>query len=232
MPQSIKILKIQFSNEIQRHEIPLFRGAVIHAVGASGSLLFHNHEGDGLRYAYPLIQYKRIRGKAAIVCVGEGTEEIGKFFSSNELVVQIGNRTVRLEIDSIKADRCLVQVWEDRFTYHLRKWLPLNQENYAKYMALESLAEKYAMLEKLLTANILSMAKGLGIHFEKQVECRITAMDEPRLITFKGVKMMAFDAEFKCNVSLPDYVGLGKGVSLGMGTVVRKYEKKNEDNNE
>ena len=219
MSHYLQTLKIQFSNEIQRHEIPLFRGAVIHSVGASGSLLFHNHEGDGLRYAYPLIQYKRIHGKAAIVCVGEGTEEIGKFFSANELVVQIGNRTVRLEIDSIKADRCLVQVWDSQFAYHLRKWLPLNQENYAKYMATESLAEKYAMLEKLLTGNILSMAKGLGIRFEKQVECMITAMDEPRLITFKGVKMMAFDAEFKTNVSLPDYVGLGKGVSLGYGTV-------------
>jgi hypothetical protein len=36
---------------------------------------------------------------------------------------------------------------------------------------------------------------------------------------------MSFDAEFKTNVSLPDYIGLGKGVSLGMGTVVRKYGK-------
>ena len=117
------------------------------------------------------------------------------------------------------------------FTYHLRKWLPLNQENYAKYMAMESLADKYAMLEKLLTGNILSMAKGLGVHFERQVECKITAMEEPRLIVYKGVKMMAFDAEFKSNVSLPDYVGLGKGVSLGFGMVVRRYEKKEYDSN-
>lgn len=87
------------------------------------------------------------------------------------------------------------------------------------------------MLENLLTANILSMAKGLGVHFERQVECKITAMEEPRLTTYKGVKMMAFDAEFKSNVSLPDYVGLGKGVSLGMGTVVRKRKKKNDENN-
>ena len=31
---------------------------------------------------------------------------------------------------------------------------------------------------------------------------------------------MSFDVEFKANVSLPDYIGLGKGVSLGFGTVV------------
>ena len=225
----INVLIVKFKNEISTEEIKYFRGAIIEAVGEENALLFHNHIGNEFRYKYPLIQYKRIRGKAAIVCIGEGTEEIGRFFSTCNMEVQIGRRTAHLEIDSVKADRCLVQVWDDMFAYHLRKWLPLNQENYAKYMALESLAEKYAMLEQMLTGNLLSFAKGVGIHFEKQVECKITAMDEPRLITYKGVKMMAFDAEFKSNVSLPDYVGLGKGVSLGMGTVVRKYEKKEDD---
>ena len=61
---------------------------------------------------------------------------------------------------------------------------------------------------------------------------KITAIEDPRVVMYKGVKLMSFDAEFKTNVSIPDYVGLGKGVSLGMGMVVRRYEKKNEDNNE
>ena len=42
---------------------------------------------------------------------------------------------------------------------------------------------------------------------------------------YKGTKLMAFDAEFRSNVSLPDFVGLRKGVSLGMGTVVRRYDE-------
>lgn len=39
-------------------EVPLFRGAVIAAVGQESSVLLHNHEGNNYRYAYPLIQYK------------------------------------------------------------------------------------------------------------------------------------------------------------------------------
>ena len=143
--------------------------------------------------------------------------------------VRIGNRLDCLRVEKLNAPKSIVQVWDTEFDYHIRKWLPLNQENYEKYVATESLAEKYAMLENLLIGNILSFAKGVGIHFEKQVVCKITAIGDPHIITYKGVKMMAFDAEFKSNVSIPDYVGLGKGVSLGMGTVVRKYEKKNED---
>lgn len=228
----LKIWIIFFHNEIAPEEVPAFRGAVI-ANSGSESLLFHNHESDErLRYRYPLIQYKRINRKAAIVCVGEGVEKFGAFFANCSFDVLIGSRCVTLQVERTNAYRHLLQLWDTMFIYRIRKWLPLNQVNYAKYMALESLAEKYAMLEKLLTGNILSMAKGLGIRFEKQVECKIVAMEEPCLITYKGVKMMAFDAKFKSNVSLPDYIGLGKGVSLGMGTVVRKYEKKNEDNNE
>jgi hypothetical protein len=39
--------------------------------------------------------------------------------------------------------------------------------------------------------------------------------------------MTIFDAEFLTNVSIPDYAGLGKGVSVGYGVTVRKKEKEN-----
>jgi hypothetical protein len=229
--ERIKVLTVRFVNEIMREEVPLFRGAIVNAM-EDANLLFHNHEEDGrLRYAYPLIQYKRINQKAAIVCLGEGTEAIGQFFSSCNFDLKLGERLVKLEVETVNAHQHLVQIWDSEFTYHIRRWLPLNQDNYAAYCKEESLAAKYALLERLLTANILSFAKGLGIRFEKHVVCRITAIDDPHTVMYKGVKLISFDAEFKTNVSLPDYVGLGKGVSLGCGTTVRMYEKK-ENNNE
>ena len=213
-----------------REEIPLFRGAVIGAMEHS-DVLFHNHEeGDRLRYAYPLVQYKRIHQKAAIVCIGEGTEAIGQFFASCNFDVMLGNRKMKLEVESVNASQSLVQIWNDLFVYRIRRWLPLNQENYDLFLKEDSLATRCAMLERVLTGNILSFAKGIDIHFEQQVTAKITHLDEPRAQYYKGVKLMGFDAEFKTNVSLPDYIGLGKGVSLGMGTVVRKRERK--ENNE
>lgn len=232
MEGNVNTLLIRFQNEIANNEVAMFRGAIINAVDNS-DVLFHNHtDGDGFRYAYPLIQYKRINRKAAITCIGEGTEAIGKFFSSCNFDVVLGNRNMTLEVESVRAHKTLVQVWDSVFTNHLRKWLPLNQENYRKYEALDSIVERYAFLERLLTGNILSFAKSMGVYFDKQVECKITSADEPRIVNYKGVKMMSFDVEFKTNVSLPDYIGLGKGVSLGFGTVVRMYEKQNDNNNE
>ena len=226
----LHVLVVFFANEMSQEEFPYFRGAVIHAM-ENANVLFHNHlSDDEFRYKYPLIQYKRIRKKAAIVCVGEGTEVIGEFFNSADFRFQIGPRLVDMEIDHVDARQTLVQVWDTEFRYTLRKWLPLSSDNYRTYQSLEGIVEQCAFLQNILIGNILSFCKGVGITIEQEVKCVITQIMETRTYAYKGVKMQGFDVEFKSNVSLPDYIGLGKGVSLGFGMVVRKYEKKNIDN--
>ena len=222
MMNKTQILTIRFENEIKREEIACFRGAVINAM-ESANVLFHNHaDDDGLRYAYPLIQYKRINQKAAIVCLGEGTEAIGEFFAGGNFEVSIGERAVSLKVDSVDAKQVLVQCWDDSFSYHLRRWLPFNKQNYENFQQLEGIADKCVFLERLLVGNILSFAKGLGIRLEQEVVCKITQLSEPMTIVHKGVRLMGFDVEFSTNVSLPDYIGLGKGVSVGKGTISKK----------
>lgn len=226
MTDATKSLIIQSKNSIRQCEVPLFRGAILNAVKDSETnTLFHNHtEGDGFRYAYPLIQYKRIGGCAAIVCFGEGTEAIGEFFAACNFHLRIGDREEDFEIDSVKANQTLIQTWDSEFRYTLRKWLPLSSDNYKEYLSLDGIVAKLQFLQRILTGNILSLCKGLDIFLEKEVTCEITDMEEPRLTTYKGVKMMSFDIAFKSNTTLPDYAGLGKGVSLGFG-MVKRIEK-------
>lgn len=211
---------IRFKNDLKFSEIPFFRGAIIHLTSGHNTL-YHNHEGDGFRYSYPLIQYKVIGGKAAILCIGEGTEAIEDFFSGNKDVA-IGNRNVTLETDQLYANQTIVQVWNDMFTYKVKNWMPLNQENYIQYNKYDSLADKYRMLEKLLIGNILSFAKGVGITIEKEIKLSIVSPPELKVMTYKGVKMTVCNADFSTNVSLPAYIGLGKGASHGFGTVIKQ----------
>ncbi|HPX99210.1 MAG TPA: CRISPR-associated endonuclease Cas6 [Bacteroidaceae bacterium] len=224
-----KIITIRFKNSISSTDIEAFRGAVINAL-QDKDILFHNHnlQDKGFRYSYPLIQYKRINKKAAIFCLEDGTESIGKFFLDSDMILNLNGEVYKFEVESVKAYNHLIQVWNSNFRYTIRKWLALNQENYELYNKLESVAEKSAFLENILKANILSLAKGLDIFFEKQVECKITRLSEPRITRYKNVKMTMFDAEFLTNVSIPDYAGLGKGVSVGYGMAVRKKDKKEQ----
>jgi hypothetical protein len=213
------LLVIIFNNPIKQNEISKFRGAVINML-TSNNLLFHNHTNDGFRYSYPLIQYKRINGKAAIVCIEEGTESIGAFFSSAKNNLKLGDKEMTIELESVKANKILVQVWESKFTYQLRKYLPLNQENYAKFLQIEDLKGRCEFLEKIIVGNILSFAKGINVHFDKEVKIDILNFEEKGAIKYKNINFAAFDVMFKSNVSLPNYIGLGKGVSHGFGTVV------------
>lgn len=220
-----KILVLRFKNKIHLNEVPLLRGAINELVQENNHILFHNHDGDNFRYSYPLIQYKRINQIAAIVCVNEGTEVVGMLMSHGNLNCRIGSKEVELEIDSVKANQFLIQSWNSSFTYSIRKWLALNQENYNAYLQLEGIGDKCLFLEKILVGNILSLGKGLNIFFENEIKCKILDIQESNLIKYKNVKMMAFDIEFKTNVSIPDFLGLGKGASLGFGMVTRKHEE-------
>ncbi len=223
--EKIKLLYIQFENELQANEIELLRGAVLSKLG-DAPVLFHNHVGEKFRYGYPLIQYKRIRKKAAIVCAGEGVEAVGSLFAACDFHFRLGNKDVQMAIESVKAKQALMQVWNAEFTYQLSRWMPLNEENYAAYQGLEGLMERCEFLQKKLTGNILSMAKGLGVHLEGRIICKIADVIDSYKVNYKGVRIMAFNITFKTNVSLPEYLGLGKGVSLGNGILFKKTDKK------
>ena len=89
----IKTLLIQFDNPIESEEIKFFRAAVISSLQEK-DVLFHNHVEEGYRYAYPLIQYKRTHGKAAIFCIGEGVDAIYGYFTSNNFCRSTGNTLI------------------------------------------------------------------------------------------------------------------------------------------
>ncbi len=225
----INTLLVKFDNEISFNEISLFRGAVLNSIGKDVELLFHNHTDVGFRYSYPLIQYKRIHKNAAILCIGDGVEAIGQFFEKEHFLANLGTRPVQLSIKSIIPQRTLIQIWDATFRYYLRNWLPLNSENYEKYKRIDGVAERVVFLEKILVGNILSFAKGLDINIEKEIECKLILFREPRLVFVKNIKVMSFDVEFKTNLSLPDYIGIGKHSSIGFGTIVRAYNNEYKD---
>lgn len=227
----IQIFLVKFKNEISFHEISLLRGSILKSLGEDVEILFHNHADEkSFRYSYPLIQYKRIHKKAAIFCIGDGVEAIGQFLASKNFSVMLGERPVHLEIDTVYPKRNLLQTWDSTFKYHLRNWLPLNSENYRKFIEMDGIAERITFLEQILIGNLLSFAKGMDIMIEKEITCKLLSLSEPSLVRVKGVKMMSFDAEFKTNLSLPDYMGIGKHVSIGFGTIVRVYNEKQNYN--
>lgn len=223
--KKIRILNVIFDTEIQGHEIPAFRGAVAEKVGLE-NIIFHNHLNDqSFLYKYPLIQYKRISKCPAIQCIDYGVDEIHKFFENKSWDLKISDRILDMKIKSLQMNQFTMQVWNKNFDYTIQNWIALNQENYPKFQTIESLTERIAFLEKTLTANIISFAKGIEWTIDKPIELHIKDLKESKAVTLKGKKVMGFNIDFSCNVFIPNYIGLGKSVSLGFGMVKQRLQK-------
>ena len=222
MPK-VRYLKIRFAQNVFPNEIPRFRAAVIEKTQRESSL-FHNHKSDKeYLYRYPLIQYKVTHKKASIICLNQGADDIHYLLQKRDLDLRIGNKTLPFEIEDINMHFHQIQTWDKRFHYSLLNWLPLNQKNHAIYSELKTETEKINMLNKILTGNLLSLAKGIQWFVEDKLVVEITQIKQVRELEFKRRKLMAFTLNFKSNVSLPNYLGVGKGSSVGFG-VVKQFE--------
>lgn len=224
-----KTLFVQFDNALASWQVPAFRGALIEKVGREHALFHQHHPENGFIYQYPLIQYKSVQQKPSLLCIGEGVDEIHKFFGLRNWDLNIAGETHKLKIHRLDMNNITINLWEKYFTYTIQNWLALNEENYRNYRTINSLAEKVALLERLLIGNILSFAKGIEWRVEKPVKVELQEIKGEKIIRYKGVPLVAFDVQFRCNVFLPNYLGLGKSASHGFG-IIRQYREQRNQN--
>lgn len=227
---NLKVLTISFDTPIKPWELRQFRGALSESVGYDKSH-FHNHDNQngGFHYRYPLIQYKYHNHKPMLVCLNDGVEEMQHFFTKSDWTLNMKGREVDMKIDQLNMRQYRVDILENSFRYHIRNWIPFNSENYKIWQNLESITEQSAFLETLMANHIVSFCYGVNSKPENRIEVKITELETPKSVSFKRLKMLCFSAVFRTNLSLPDFVGLGKGVSMGFGTVRRLGEKRSEN---
>lgn len=220
----LRILTIRFDLPIRYEELSKFRGAIINLTKEKNDF-FHNHSETGVIYRYPKIQYKKLGGKAALVCIDEGTEAIHDFFAGFHEPFIFGDNEVELKVEDIKASQYNIGVWDSSFDYKLANWLPLNQENYQKYNEVESYHEKIQILESVLLGNLLTFCEGIGLNAERPVKAAIKRIVSEKKIKYRGTLMQAYDVDIKTNLSIPNFIGLGKGSGLGYGVVTASLSR-------
>ncbi len=227
MPK-LRYLKVRFAQPIFPYDIPKFRAAVIEKTERKAAL-FHNHKDDKqVFYRYPLIQYKVTQKKASIICLESGTDEIHHLLQHRDMQLRIGNETHIFEVEDVDLHYHQVQTWTSEFEYSLLNWLALNQKHLQRWQALEGdETAQIDLLQSILKGNILAFAKGIDWWIEDQVTLTITQIKQIKPLTFKRKDLLAFSINFKTNVSLPNYVGLGKGSSIGFG-IVKLINEKND----
>jgi hypothetical protein len=225
--KKIRLLTIEFENILGLEGVPAFRNEVARIAGME-SILFHNHLEGKFRYAYPLIQYKSLYDKAAVVCLEDGVDEVHVFFQKKNRQVTLNRVKQELVIARMHMNQFNMQAWQSAFQYKIKNWLPFNQANYRTFSLLDGEDEKQKFLEKILIGNILSFAKGLNWKVERQITLAIKEVPPPTVIKVKDTLRQAYTVNFNCNVFLPNFIGLGKNVSIGFGIVKQINQNKDE----
>ncbi len=221
----LKYLKIEFRDEIEAHELPAFRGAIGRKMGEA-HVLFHHHHADGLRYAYPLIQYKRIRKHPAMVCVGTGVEEMQRYLEQADWSVEISGRRLSMIIRQLDIQEFTLRLHATPLPYQLHQWIAFHRpDDWKAYQQINDPAERAALLERKLNNHILSMAKGVGWEVPGPLETRLTHLGLAHRVQVKNMPYTAFNVQVQTNAFLPNFLGLGGKVSLGFGTVRSLHKK-------
>lgn len=214
-----KIFDVVFNNQIKSYEIEAFRGAIAKLVGYE-HISFHNHLSNSkVAYAYPLVQYKITERKASFSFIAKGVEDARTFFLQKNWEIEISNRKIKLEIDTFQLRNGLFDIGINQINYKIRQWMPLNQENFKRYVLIKTIEEKIKMLEGILIGNILSMGKALEWNITDKIQLNIVEVFDEKKVTFKKTSVITFDLLIQSNVNLPNNIGLGKGVSHGFGVI-------------
>lgn len=186
--------------------------------------ILHHHTSEGYIYTYPKVQYKVIGGTPVIVGIDEGADALKEISGSIE-TLRLGKKEYRVESVQMTDVRPQFGVQQENAEYaFISPWIALSAENYEKYRSCNNWRERKEMLNSVLVGNILSMAKGLGYVAEKRIYAH--SLLDPVSVDYKGVRMLAFTGRFRVNFAIPDFFGIGKGVSQGFGCIKKSENMK------
>lgn len=179
--------------------------------------LLHNHNTDRFCYRYPLVQYKVLDRTPLVVGVNEGAEILKGLFDKFDTVTlphedfEITERFMRIKKQEFGLTKSIY------FYEFLTPWLALNKENEEKFLKIRNPEEQNEMLRKTLAGNLLSMSKTLGYTVPDTIKCDVDV--ELRRSKYKNMDFTSFTGGFIANFLIPDFMGVGKGVAKGFGTV-------------
>lgn len=180
---------------------------------------FHGHVGVAHTYEYPVVQYRWRQGQPVLLAL----DSVAPTVMSHRWVgreVRLGHETHTVTAVDWKALVFALQLIGQLQRYRfVSPWLPLNQENHARYVTLDA-AGKRRELDRILRGNLLTAFRELGWTLpEGAVLYAAAECDEVGTFPLKDQQMLGFTGTFVCNAALPEHLAVGRSVSHGYGWV-------------
>lgn len=179
----------------------------------------HNHNADGsVIYQYPRVQFKVIDREALLLGINEGSELLQRLWLEID-ETRLGDQEMPVLESRFETSSHEINVTAEAIEYRfVAPWLALNQKNFREYVGSHNQRFRKDELSRILVGNCLGMAKSLGIRIANPISADCRGLTSIKT-TLKGNGMIGFVGRFSLNLELPEFVGLGKSVSRGFGTI-------------
>jgi len=169
------------------------------------------------KFLYPRVQVKILNEQIYIVGINEGVDSI-KAIAKKMDFLDFGNITFQILNNEIEEHQNRFQPVSKLIRYRfVTPWVALNQTTGYRYRNLNN-ADRVNFLNRLLGQNIVFMAREMGMELEENIFTKVTLSSLfPRQVDENN--WGAFDGECRANFVLPNYLGIGNGITRGYGTL-------------
>jgi hypothetical protein len=218
--KKVKLIKVNFLPEkFTPSDIPRLRQFLARRFPQYNEI--HNHDSNGkFRFVYPELQFKFIDKEPMIIGYGKGFEILSEvfmkigYFELNHRKIEVPEKSIQVYESQIGASE---QFYQYKF---ITPWMALNQRNYEAFRQ-ANIGKWESKLNRILWGNLRALAHGFDYWLPDPEKIEVKGDFHQHTSQFKGNTMFTFTGAFRTNFHIPDYLGLGKQVARGYGTVVK-----------
>lgn len=167
-------------------------------------------------YFYPRLQYKIIRGGPIILAINEGCEMLWDLYDRLDELSES-------QVDWKITEKRLIEkkvpfgIGREQYKYRfLTPWLSLSEDSFKKYLLLDE-ESRQRMAIKHLDSHLRSISESLQYTFDGDL--RIKTNIKANYIFQRDIHVAGLFGSFIANFEVPSFMGIGKSVSRGFGTV-------------
>ena len=169
------------------------------------------------RYLYPRVQVKILNEQIHLIGINEGVDPV---ISLTKRLKSLDFGNITFDVEHTDLDSASNQFKPSENLVHYKfitPWVALNHMTGGKYKLLTN-QEKPSYLNKLLGHNIIFLAKEVGVDLTDDILTKVKVSSLlPKPVDDN--KWSAFMGAFKTNFILPNYIGIGNGITRGYGAI-------------